>query len=81
MKINRFGMFVLGTAFFSLGLYDLTTGVTNGFGAGNMSSHEVTSNKSPIEFYLSVTFKIVIGLLSLKHALFSKSNDCYSKQS
>ncbi len=65
-------MFIFGLAFFALGMYDLSLSVTNGFAAGNMSPRDITTDRNPIEFFLSITFKFVVGFLSIKYSLSNK---------
>jgi hypothetical protein len=75
MEINKLGLLIFGMAFLFLGLYDLSIGETNGFSAGNMSSMTITFKERPIEFVLSIVFKVGIGGLAIRKSFSNTDTD------
>jgi hypothetical protein len=69
MKIKKLGLFILGLFFLCLGINDFFIGQTTGFASGDMSLATITFSTSPIEFSLSIAFKVIAGALSIVQGL------------
>ena len=64
--MNRLILLCIGSAFILMGLYSLITGDSIGFSGGNIAGRSISFVTEPIEFILSVLFKIGFGVWLIK---------------
>jgi hypothetical protein len=69
MNMKKLGLFTLGLFFLFLGINDFFIGQTSGFASGDMSLATITFSTSPIEFSLSIAFKVIAGGLFIVKGL------------
>ena len=69
MKMRKLGLIIFGLVLLFLGVNDFFIGHTSSFARGDMSSAMITFSNSPIEFSLSIAFKVIGGGLCILKGL------------
>lgn len=66
---------IVGLWFFFTGIQGLLIGETVGFGTMSVGANQVNSDDNPIEFVLSILFKLGLGGGLIKIGLYKKDID------
>lgn len=69
MKMINLGLIISGSFLLYVGINDFLIGQTIGFLDGNIPPASITFSTNPVEFSLSIAFKVIVGGLLLVQGL------------
>ena len=69
MKMKNLGLIISGSILLYLGINDFLMGQTVGYLDGNIPPASITFSTNPIEFSLSIAFKVIVGSLLMVQGL------------
>lgn len=69
MKMINLGLIISGSFLLYFGINDFLIGQTIGFLDGNIPPASITFSTNPVEFSLSIAFKVIVGGLLLVQGL------------